>query len=406
MFLIRGVLLAGKFRSQHELNKMSRDDMRNTLIVEIAGRSKQTNLQSFSDDTLAGMGAVLVFLRTARIRDDAALKGMTADDMRNILIVELGAQTQMSGPTLQGMSNMDLVLLGLGKPQPGGLTMGSFVRGVLLAGQFRTQHELDRMSPDGMRNTLIVELAGHSNQTNYQAFNDFDLAGMGAVMVFLRGARIRTDAQLKTMSADDQRNIAIVEIGGQTNLGSKLQGLRNMDLVLTALGVDPVFRAAPLPPIAVPPVATGDTATFDVGLTSDLPLGGAVHLVMRRNGDFTFSTHAHDSGFDNIDYAISAVLVTASGIAFTFQRSGHVEGTSAGLPFGTPDRNDDFTISGENSMITREFDGIFAGAKLLASMDGKDKLVGGVAEMLGDLLSQAAEAIGKAAVSAAVALVV
>ena len=70
---------------------MSHNEQRNTLIVEIAGRSKQTNLQSFDDDTLAGMGAMLVFLRRARIRDDAALKGMTADDMRNILIVELGA---------------------------------------------------------------------------------------------------------------------------------------------------------------------------------------------------------------------------------------------------------------------------------------------------------------------------
>ena len=89
MFLIRGVLLAGQFRSQHDLDKMSHDDMRNTLIVELAGRSRQTNLQSFNDDTLAGMGALLVYLRTARIRDDAVLKTMTADDMRNILIVEL-----------------------------------------------------------------------------------------------------------------------------------------------------------------------------------------------------------------------------------------------------------------------------------------------------------------------------
>lgn len=248
MSLIRGVMLAGKFRSQQQLNTMSPDGMRNTLIVEIAGRSRQTNLQSFDDDTLAGMGAVLVFLRTARIRDDAALKGMTSDDMRNILIVELGGQTGMSGSELQAMSDIELVKLGLGKPQPGGLTPGSFVRGVLLTGQFRTQHELDKMaSSDDMRNTLIVEMTAHSNQANYQAFNDFDLAGMGAVMVFLREARLRTDAELKTMSADDQRNVAIVEIGSQTNLGSKLQGLRNMDLVRIALGVDPevIFKELP-----------------------------------------------------------------------------------------------------------------------------------------------------------------
>jgi hypothetical protein len=149
-----------------------------------------------------------------------------------------------------------------------------------------------------------------------------------------------------------------------------------------------------------------DTATFDSGpVTSGLPLGGSVHIVMRRNGDFTFSCHAHDSGFSNIDYAISAVLITATGIAFTFQHAGHVEGTSAGLPFGTPKRNDDFTNTGKNTMIVREWDGIFAGARLLASLDGKDKLVGGIEGMLGDLLSQAAQAIGKAAAAAVVALV-
>jgi hypothetical protein len=404
--LIRGVLLAGQFRTQHELNTMSPDGQRNTLIVEVAGRSKETGLQAFNDETLAGMGAVLVFLRRARIRNDAELKGMTVDDMRNVLIVELAAQTGLSGSVLQGMSNLELVLLGLGKPLPGGLTLGSFLRGVLLAGQFRTQHELNRMSSDDQRNTLIVELAAHSNQTDLQALNDFELAGAGALMVFLRAARIRTDAELKTLSVDDQRNIAIVEIDAQLHLGSKLQGLSNMDLVLAALGVDPVFKT-PLPPIRQPPGVSGDTAVFDAGpLTSDLPLGGSVHLVMRRNGDFTFSTHAHDSGFDNIDYVISAVLLTASGIAFTFQHAGHVEGTSAGLPFGTPDRNDDSTTTGENPMISREFDGIFEGAKLVASVDGRDKLVGGIAGMLGDLLSQAAAALGKAAVSAAVALVV
>ena len=247
MSLIRGVLLAGQFRTQHEINTMSHGDQRNTLIVELAGRTKQTGLQAFNDDTLAGMGAVLVFLRAARIRNDADLKGLTADDMRNVLIVELGAQTQMSGPALQGMSNLDLVLLGLGKPQPGALTAGSFIRGVLLAGQFRTQHELNRMSADDQRNTLIVEMAGHSNQSNFQGLDDFALAGAGAVMVFLRGGRIRTDAELQKMSADDQRNVAIVEIGSQTNLGSRLQGLRSMDLVRVALGVDPesIFKEQP-----------------------------------------------------------------------------------------------------------------------------------------------------------------
>ena len=249
MFLIRGVLLAGQFRTQHDLDQMSREDMRNTLIVELSGRTRQGSLQSFNNETLAGMGALLVFLRVGRIRDDAALKRMTADDMRNTVIVEIGSQTQMSGPALQAMTNLDLVLLGLGKPQPGSLDTGHFIRGVLLAGGFRPQRELTHMSPDDQRNTLIVELAKHSNQTDYQAFNDFALAGAGAVMVFLRTARLRKDSELAAMSADDQGNVAIVEIEAQTKLGvGKLQGLGNLDLVLAALGVDPVFK--PLRPVS------------------------------------------------------------------------------------------------------------------------------------------------------------
>jgi hypothetical protein len=245
MFLIRGILLAGQFRTQHQLNTISADGQRNTLITEIGGRTKQTNLQSFDNNKLAGIGAVLVYLRTSLIRSDADIKGMTADDMRNVLIVELGAVTGLSGPTLQGMSNMDLVLLGLGKAVPGNLKVDNFIGGVLLAGQFRTQHQLNTMSADDRRNTLIVELAGHSNQQNLQSFNGSQLAGAGALMLFLLKGGIRTLDQLKTLSVDDQRNIAIVEIGAQTNLGSKLQSLSNLDLVLTALGVDAVFPVIP-----------------------------------------------------------------------------------------------------------------------------------------------------------------
>jgi hypothetical protein len=247
MSLIRGVLLAGQFRTHHELNGMSQEDQRNTLIVELSGRSNQNNFQAFNDAQLADAGAVLVFLRTARIRDDAQLKTISIDDMRNILIVEIGAMTGM-GRELQGLSNIDLVALGLGKFDTGiTLKQNTFLRGVLLAGKFRTQHELNAMSEEDQRNTLIVELSGRSNQNNFQSFNSFELAGMGAVLVFLRTARIRDDAQLKTLSIDDMRNILIVEIDGQTHLGSRLQSLSNIDLVLAGLGVDPVF------PVIAPP---------------------------------------------------------------------------------------------------------------------------------------------------------
>jgi len=148
-----------------------------------------------------------------------------------------------------------------------------------------------------------------------------------------------------------------------------------------------------------------DTQVFDSDpLTSNLPLGGSVHIVMRKDGNFAFTSHAHDSGFDNIDYVVSAVVMMPTGTAFTFQHSGHTEGTSAGLPFGTPNRNDDFVVEGSDPGITAEFDGM-PGAKMVAGIDGKDTLVGGLQGILNDLLNEAAQELGKAAEAAVIALV-
>jgi hypothetical protein len=274
MSLIRGVLLAGKFRTQHELNVMSADDQRNTLIVEMKRHTNQPggHFQSLDDSALAGAGAVFVFLREAGIRTEPQLKTISDDDQRNILIVELGRQTHLSGPVLQGMSNMDLVLLGLGKD-------GSFIRGVLLAGKFRSQRELNTMSHDDQRNTLIVELSGRTNQPSrhFQSLNDAALAGAGAVLLFLRNGGIRTEVQLKTISDDDQRNILIVELGAQTKLsGAILQGLSNLDLVLEGLGGTPAEDS----------IAARSMARFYRGTGSAFgPLG--IPLGMPRRGSGT-----------------------------------------------------------------------------------------------------------------------
>ena len=248
-FPIRGVLLLGGLRTQHELNAMTYEDMRNTLIVEMTKHSNQPTpwFQGHDDASLAGMGAAMVFLRHTGIRDDAALSTMSADDQRNTLIVELDAQTGQ-GRALQAFSTLDLVLIGLGSDRairgqvPG--TVSSWIRGALLVGRFRTQHELNTMSHDDMRNTLIVELTNHSNQTtpSYQALNDADLEAAGAVMVLLRNTGIRDDSGLRQMSVDDQRNTLIVELGAQTRLGRELQGLTNLQLVRTALGDRPAMH--------------------------------------------------------------------------------------------------------------------------------------------------------------------
>lgn len=56
----------------------------------------------------------------------------------------------------------------------------------------------------------------------------------------LPAGRFRNQHQLNTMSSDVMRNTLIVELDGQTHLGASLQGLTNIDLVKVALGIVPV----------------------------------------------------------------------------------------------------------------------------------------------------------------------
>jgi len=144
---------------------------------------------------------------------------------------------------------------------------------------------------------------------------------------------------------------------------------------------------------------------FDSGpITSNLPLGGSAHLVITKTGAFTFTSHAHDSGFDNINYSLGAVLMSPSGLALTFGHQGGLEGTSAGLPLGTPRRDDDKITTGSNQAIRDEFGNIF-NSIFIGKLAGTDTLVAGVQGLIGDALKAAATELGKAAATAVVALV-
>jgi hypothetical protein len=110
---ISSVLIVGKFRRPGDLVGLSLDDQRNILITELAGRTNQSGgyYQSLDNDTLAGVGALLVYSRAAKIRTDTEIKTITDDDLRNIFIVELYARTTRTD--LQGLSNIQLVHLAL-----------------------------------------------------------------------------------------------------------------------------------------------------------------------------------------------------------------------------------------------------------------------------------------------------
>ena len=298
----------------------------------------------------AGSGAILVFLRARKSRTDSQLKTISDDDWRNILIVETGFFTGHSGPALQALSNLDLVRVALGGAvhEEVGRRFELSRSGSL---DRRLPHQADhRMLPDDQRNTLITELAHRSNQPggHFQAMDDHALAGAGAVLVFLRAAKIRTDSELKTISDDDWRNILIVETATVTqHSGPELQGLNNLTLVLVALGM-PI----PKPPVVPAPPPLRPVREFDrapLRTPDGLAIKGSAHLVVTE-GAFTFSGTARDSGATNIDYTVAAVL-TASGIAVTFAHQGSTEGTIAGLPFGTPSRDDSFTVTDSKSLV-------------------------------------------------------
>jgi hypothetical protein len=230
---IRAVLMVGGFRTFRELSAMSRTDQRNVLIASLSARTKlpAAYYQAMDDATLGGVGAVLVFIRTARIRTDGEISAMTDDDLRNTLITELATLTGLPVSVLQSRKNIDLVLLGLGSD-------AAFIRGALLAGGVRTYRELTGMSKQDQRNTLIVELANRTNEAvgHFQALNDPTLGGVGTLLVFMRMARIRTDAEIRTMTDDNLRNTLIVEVAALTGQAVPvIQALKNLDLVQDGL---------------------------------------------------------------------------------------------------------------------------------------------------------------------------
>jgi hypothetical protein len=117
---LRGVLVAGKWRNETDLENMSDEDCRNTVIVELSGRSKlpQSNghiihnyYQRFNNDELVGKAAVVIYLQESGIRNLATLKTMSDADQRTTLIEENYKHTGL--PILQGLTNQQLVRLAL-----------------------------------------------------------------------------------------------------------------------------------------------------------------------------------------------------------------------------------------------------------------------------------------------------
>jgi len=124
---LRACLVAKCWRKEAELGSMSDDDMRNTVIVELnkKGLASVGELQGMTNELLVHASSSPHSLEEALLsngwRSEADLKTMSKDDMRNTVIVELNKKGLASVSQLQGMSNAQLVAkCGPAAPTPKG----------------------------------------------------------------------------------------------------------------------------------------------------------------------------------------------------------------------------------------------------------------------------------------------
>jgi hypothetical protein len=85
---------------------------------------------------------------------------------------------------------------------------------------------------------------------------------------------------------------------------------------------------------------------------NDTALGGSVSLTLNSLGEYTFACHMHSSGLPSYDFTVRAAFTSSLGAVLAFQHSGHVEGTDATTPTHAPNRDDDFSETDVNPLIS------------------------------------------------------
>ncbi len=115
---------------------------------------------------------------------------------------------------------------------------------------------------------------------------------------------------------------------------------------------------------------THQTETVPVTTPDGTALGGTVSMLLKSNGDYTFECHMHDSGVPSYDFTVRAVFTSGAGQVVGAQHSGHVEGTDATTPTHAPNRNDDYTESGNSPLMQANWaTGNFPAGKLWVTKD-------------------------------------
>lgn len=112
------------------------------------------------------------------------------------------------------------------------------------------------------------------------------------------------------------------------------------------------------------------TKTVAVTTPDGTALGGTVSMLLKSNGDYTFECHMHDSGLPSYDFTVRAVFISGAGQVVAAQHSGHVEGTDATTPTHAPNRDDDYTESGNSPLMQANWAaGNFPGGTLYVTKD-------------------------------------
>jgi hypothetical protein len=207
-----------------QVNAMSTAQLRQAM-VNILVKFSNENAGDFSPqhtttEALIGKGAVLFFLKNSGLLSEATLKSSSTDNHQNSLISLNHQYTNLPTWRLQLLADQQLVHLALTWYTK--IEMTPF--GVLKEFDSYTTSQLKNMSADVLRNAMVQELARFSNEQTgtFQAIADDNiLVGKLAVVVFLRRAQLKTDAELKDMSSDQQRTVLEQENHYRTGIPSQ-----------------------------------------------------------------------------------------------------------------------------------------------------------------------------------------
>jgi hypothetical protein len=144
-----------------------------------------------------------------------------------------------------------------------------------------------------------------------------------------------------------------------------------------------------IPPISkvVPPERTWDSGY--IGFSDGTALGGNCQVYANSNGDWTFKGHVHGSSFDTYDYGVAALLLTPSGVGYTFAYRSRAEDTTASLLSGVC-CDDDWISSGNNPSLR---DNWFQAVQSVfrAQVTSQDELAAGMSALVQSALEELAQ---------------